>query len=72
MKKNEYGVFEITVPAKDGNVVIPHGSKVKVGSWKLNTMEYPIKPHVCSFISRFLSPCRVVSGRIAFRPGSSM
>lgn len=32
MKKNEYGVFEITLPAKDGNVAIPHGSKIKVSA----------------------------------------
>lgn len=31
MKKNQFGVFEITVPAKDGNVPIPHKSKIKVG-----------------------------------------
>lgn len=30
MKKNEFGVFEIIVPAKDGNVAIPHKSKIKV------------------------------------------
>lgn len=30
MKKDEYGVFEITVPAKDGQVAIPHNSKIKV------------------------------------------
>jgi hypothetical protein len=30
MKKNEFGVFEITVPAKDGQVAIPHNSKIKV------------------------------------------
>lgn len=32
MKKNEFGVFEIVVPAKDGNVAIPHKSKVKVSA----------------------------------------
>lgn len=30
MKKNAYGVFEITVPAKGGEKAIPHNSKVKV------------------------------------------
>lgn len=43
MKKNEYGVFEITMPAQDGKVPIPHGSKIKVGGWDLDTMEYPIE-----------------------------
>jgi 1,4-alpha-glucan branching enzyme len=30
MKKNQFGVFEITVPAKDGQPAIPHDSKIKV------------------------------------------
>lgn len=30
MKKNDYGVFEITVPAKNGQPAIPHNSKLKV------------------------------------------
>lgn len=42
MKKNEYGVFEITVPAKDGKVPIRHGSKIKVGGWKLDVTGYAI------------------------------
>lgn len=31
MKKNEFGVWEIVVPAKDGQPAIPHKSKIKVG-----------------------------------------
>lgn len=30
MKKNEFGVFEITVPAVNGEPAIPHDSKVKI------------------------------------------
>ncbi|ODH12771.1 1,4-alpha-glucan-branching enzyme [Paracoccidioides brasiliensis] len=30
MKKDEYGVWEVTVPAKDGEPAIPHESKVKI------------------------------------------
>lgn len=30
MTRGEYGVWELTLPAKDGQPVIPHGSKVKV------------------------------------------
>ncbi|SPO05642.1 probable branching enzyme (be1) [Cephalotrichum gorgonifer] len=30
MKKNEFGVFEITIPPKDGAVAIPHKSKLKI------------------------------------------
>lgn len=32
MKKNDFGVFEIVVPSVDGQVAIPHNSKIKVGS----------------------------------------
>ena len=36
MTRGEYGRWEVTLPAKDGQLAIPHGSKVKVGSttWK--------------------------------------
>ncbi|KAI9800432.1 MAG: alpha-1,4-glucan branching enzyme [Piccolia ochrophora] len=30
MDKNQYGVWEVTVPAKDGQPAIPHNSKVKI------------------------------------------
>lgn len=30
MTKDKYGVWEVTVPAKDGQTVIPHDSKIKV------------------------------------------
>lgn len=30
MKKNEFGIWSITVPAKDGQPAIPHKSKIKV------------------------------------------
>ncbi|KAH7311751.1 glycoside hydrolase superfamily [Stachybotrys elegans] len=33
MKKNDFGVFEIVVPAKDGQPAIPHKSKVKISLW---------------------------------------
>ena len=32
MTRGEYGRWEVTLPAKDGQLAIPHGSKVKVGS----------------------------------------
>jgi len=32
MKKNEFGVFEITLPPVDGQPAIPHNSKIKVSS----------------------------------------
>jgi 1,4-alpha-glucan branching enzyme len=31
MQKDEFGVFEVTIPAKDGKPAIPHDSKLKVG-----------------------------------------
>jgi 1,4-alpha-glucan branching enzyme len=30
MTKNEFGVFEVVVPGKDGKPTIPHDSKIKV------------------------------------------
>lgn len=30
MNKNEFGVFEVTVPGKNGQPSIPHDSKIKV------------------------------------------
>jgi len=30
MTKDQYGVFEVTVPGKDGKPTIPHDSKLKV------------------------------------------
>jgi 1,4-alpha-glucan branching enzyme len=30
MTKNSFGVFEVTVPGKDGQPTIPHDSKIKV------------------------------------------
>lgn len=35
MMKDPYGVWEITVPAKDGQPAIPHKSKVKVKLYAL-------------------------------------
>jgi 1,4-alpha-glucan branching enzyme len=33
MTKNEYGVFELTIPpTADGQPAIPHNSKIKVGT----------------------------------------
>jgi 1,4-alpha-glucan branching enzyme len=31
MTKDNYGVFEVTVPGKNGQPSIPHDSKIKVG-----------------------------------------
>jgi 1,4-alpha-glucan branching enzyme len=30
MKKDQYGMWTITIPAKDGQPAIPHNSKIKV------------------------------------------
>jgi hypothetical protein len=32
MKKDPFGVFEVVVPAKDGQPAIAHNSKIKAGS----------------------------------------
>lgn len=29
MTKNDFGVWDVTVPAKDGTPAIPHDSKIK-------------------------------------------
>lgn len=31
MTRGDFGVWEVTLPAKDGQLAIPHNSKVKVG-----------------------------------------
>lgn len=36
MKKDPYGVFEVIIPAKDGQPAIAHNSKIKV--YKLLTL----------------------------------
>lgn len=36
MKKNDFGVFEIVIPAKDGKPAIPHNSKIKVCFFSLH------------------------------------
>ena len=30
MTRNDFGVWEVTLPANDGQLAIPHGTKVKV------------------------------------------
>ncbi|ODV91338.1 glycoside hydrolase family 13 protein [Tortispora caseinolytica NRRL Y-17796] len=30
MTRNQYGIWEVNVPAKDGNCAIPHGTKIKI------------------------------------------
>ena len=40
MTRGEYGRWEVTLPAKDGQLAIPHGSKVKVGSLKGRYMSW--------------------------------
>ncbi|KAH7160592.1 glycoside hydrolase superfamily [Dactylonectria macrodidyma] len=40
MKKNDFGVFEITIPAEKGEPAIPHNSKIKI------SLELPNGEHV--------------------------
>jgi 1,4-alpha-glucan branching enzyme len=40
MKKDPFGVFEVVVPAKDGQPAIPHNSKIKVSTSLLRLMLY--------------------------------
>lgn len=32
MTRGDFGVWEVTLPAKDGHLGIPHNTKVKVGN----------------------------------------
>lgn len=43
MTKNDFGTFEITLPAKDGQAAIPHNSKVKVRS--LSIASFYLSPY---------------------------
>lgn len=36
MKRDDFGVWEVTIPAKDGQTGIPHNTKVKVGIYRPN------------------------------------
>jgi 1,4-alpha-glucan branching enzyme len=38
MAKNEFGVFEVTIPANNGQPAIPHDSKLKVRPSHLTTV----------------------------------
>ncbi|KAM0246397.1 hypothetical protein ACHAP5_004710 [Fusarium lateritium] len=40
MKKNDYGVFELTIPAQNGQAAIPHKSKLKI------SLDLPSGEHV--------------------------
>ena len=44
MTRGEYGRWEVTLPAKDGQLAVPHGSKVKVGA--LNPKHYVMSTNV--------------------------
>ena len=41
MHRGEFGVWEIRLPAKDGQPAIPHNSKVKVGANRLLLQTVP-------------------------------
>ncbi|KAI0019819.1 carbohydrate-binding module family 48 [Xylariomycetidae sp. FL0641] len=67
MTKNEFGVWEITLPAKDGQPAIPHNSKIKIsmttpsGEWidrlpawiKYVTQDLSVSP---AYDARFWNP----------------
>lgn len=53
MKKSPYGVFEITLPPKDGQPAIPHNTKVKVSNcllrlslWHRLIVPFPAADHL--------------------------
>lgn len=60
MKKNDYGVWEITLPAVKGKTAIEHGSKVKVSCLSSST-GFPLLPlppmfreYMCSHAVRMM------------------
>jgi 1,4-alpha-glucan branching enzyme len=38
MKKDPFGVFEVVIPAKDGQPAIKHNAKIKVGLLHLSLL----------------------------------
>jgi hypothetical protein len=44
MKKDPFGVFEVVIPAKDGQPAIAHNSKIKVRSSKCAAFQLLISP----------------------------
>jgi hypothetical protein len=65
MKKNEFGVFEITVPAVNGEPAIPHDSKIKVCSiCQCDSATY------LTLIRYLLSSQMIMPEQIDFPPGS--
>lgn len=63
MTKNQFGVFEVTIPGRDGKAVIPHDSKLKA--------RYPIPSSSQSLtISRFpLLFLMITHDRSGYLPG---
>ena len=39
MTKNDYGVFEITIPAVNGQIAVPHDSKIKVSTISIHEIK---------------------------------
>jgi len=69
MTKNQFGVFEIVVPAKvNGQTAIPHNSKLKVRAYTARLMA---SSPGSSRYPRLYWFCRVENASTAFRPGSS-
>lgn len=68
MKKNEYGVFELTLqPGENGQAAIPHNSKIKVSGVVLGEM----LARTLTLIARSRSSFPAERESTVFRPGSN-
>uniref|UniRef100_A0A8H7K291 1,4-alpha-glucan-branching enzyme n=1 Tax=Bionectria ochroleuca TaxID=29856 RepID=A0A8H7K291_BIOOC len=56
MVKNKFGVFEITLPAKNGQPQIPHNSKVKISLTLPGAKELIVSQHGSTYDARFWNP----------------
>lgn len=63
MKKNEFGVFEIVIPAKDGQPAIQHNSKIKIMMVTKQGEEIYRIPAWIKYVTQDLSISPVYEGR---------
>ncbi|RSL61571.1 1,4-alpha-glucan-branching enzyme [Fusarium duplospermum] len=70
MKKGPFGVFEITVPAKDGQPAIPHNSKIKISLTLPNGERADRLPAWIKYVTQDLSVSPAYDARFWNPPAS--
>ncbi|KAK1968989.1 alpha amylase [Colletotrichum sublineola] len=70
MKKNNFGVFEITLPAANGQAVIPHNSKVKISLQLPNGERVDRLPAWIKYVTQDLSISPAYEARFWNPPAS--